>query len=121
MNQDIKKKWINAMKTTHSRVSCFKFRSYVVGMVPDDDAENCGWCAIGALCDLFRRETGKGAWSGCDFHLGKSLYGGASVPSEVLNWANLSMEECNKIMTLSDQEAWSDKNFNSVIDYLEEL
>lgn len=59
-------------------------------------ALNCGgrFCPLGYLCEMFRRETGRGEWrSNPDSSRPKSFVLGLYVssvlpPPEVLNWAN---------------------------------
>ncbi len=74
MNQDIKQRWVAALRSGE----------YLQGR--NALRQDGAFCCLGVLCDLHAKETGN-AWTGLENH-----YFGASgaLPPEVRDWAGLS-------------------------------
>lgn len=49
-----------------------------------------GFCCLGVLCDLYRQETGKGAWDGGNLVWGGKTLGEAILGRVVCDWAGLT-------------------------------
>lgn len=82
MSPKVKKLWIEALKSG-------EFKQGVTYLQKD----GC-FCVVGVLCELFRRETGRGEWRYSEengvfyFKVGEDCFGSAA-PSEVSRWAQV--------------------------------
>ena len=109
MNQDIKDKWINALRSGEYRQG--------TGALKNSDA----FCCLGVLCDLHAKETGT-RW--VDYAeegwLSDYLDDDLALPNEVIEWAGLKGQDpviCSDfISTYNDNKGYS---FNRLADLIE--
>jgi hypothetical protein len=85
MNAEIKTKWLEALKSGEYKKGVKALRT------PTNE-----FCCLGVLCDLYQKETGKGAWNerGGFTPDPEAVYGYAQweysvTPNEVREWAGL--------------------------------
>lgn len=79
MNKEVKAKWVDALRSGEYQQCKGALKT------------EAGYCCLGVLVDLYRKETGRGTWfSGtrCQFVVGNQSASGLP-PSAVLNWAGL--------------------------------
>lgn len=80
MNQEIKAKWIEALRGGEYQQG--------KGFLKSKE----GFCCLGVLCDVYSKETGQGKWSerrpgdNADFYFQSHC---ATLPEEVEKWADL--------------------------------
>src|SRR5690242_16385148 len=124
MNQDIKKKWVDALKSGEYTQGQFVLRSF-------EDT----YCCLGVLCDLYAKETGKGNWQeGKDTYLFDTEDERARnwIPStrDFTIWSGLSGWGCavvvSKLVDMNDGKVlidgnWKDTSysFNEIAQYIE--
>lgn len=73
MNPEIKTKWIAALRSGEFKQGQGKLRT------------GDTFCCLGVLCELYRRTTGDGVWTGSHFLMASDV-----LPSSVRNWAGLT-------------------------------
>jgi hypothetical protein len=90
MNEDVKTKWLVALESDEFRQGKSRLRQV-------DDT----YCCLGVLCELYRRETGKGEWEVKEdyyrgtpelfyhFSVGEQFATSTFLPNEVRQWAGL--------------------------------
>ncbi len=85
MNQEIKTKWVAALRSGEYEQGIGKLRS------------NNSYCCLGVLCDLYHKETGIGEWvpdtGRDDSKRLMFLDHGEALPEEVIAWAGLPEED----------------------------
>lgn len=103
MNQEIKQRWIEALRSNEYQQDINRLKT------------TKGFCCLGVLCDLHRKET-DGKWEG-SYYQNVST----SIPLEVLKWSGLSSVDPvigNKSLTeYNDNLKY---NFNQIADLIEE-
>jgi hypothetical protein len=105
MKVEIAQKWINALRRGEYAQIKRTLKSF------------SGFCCLGVLCDIHRKETGKGNW---DFQSsnGEICYNidardyTAFLPKEVCEWAGIKEEDPRVL--LSDEENPAEKNMSSL-------
>ncbi|MEK6860550.1 MAG: hypothetical protein AABY07_01135 [Nanoarchaeota archaeon] len=89
MNPEIKKKWIEALESG-------KYQQATGALKVDD-----GYCCLGVLCDLHRKQMKKKGWNNGRY-LGDCYY----LPDAVRNWAGLvknNLKVCgSQLIALND-------------------
>lgn len=113
MNPEVKKKWIEALKSR-------EYDQGVGGLCVGDR-----FCCLGVLCDLHARETNK-AWDHqVGIERGAARYCGCRnyLPQEVMEWAGLKSE--NPVVGGNDRQALANLNdggysFSSIANLIEE-
>lgn len=108
MNKTIKAKWLAALKS---------------GKYPKTDGDlrdGQGYCCLGVLCDIYRKETGDGKWKENRFITSTSDTTGY-LPNKVMKWAGLSKKygimdgKGSDLTDINDQS----HTFNEVIEVIE--
>jgi len=109
MNQDIKDKWINALRSG-------EYKQGIGGLKYRD-----AFCCLGVLCDLHAKETdtrwvdyAEEGW------LSDYLDNDGSLPDEVIEWAGLKVQDpviCSHfISTYNDKKGYSFDRLADLID-----
>lgn len=116
MKTRIKRKWLKALrgKTLKNGGPYKKARGFL-------HKKDSTMCCLGVLCDLYHKETGKGAWEVEPFSP-KSFFFlglGGSLPDAVRRWAGLSFEEEQELIEINDKS--NDVQWNKVIPYIERI
>ncbi len=83
MNPTIKAKWTAALRSGE-----FRQGRQVLRNAPQDDGIR-DYCCLGVLCELHRRETGKGEWFGSRYKTISGDSSASSLPGAVARWAGL--------------------------------
>ncbi len=104
MNQEIKNKWIAALKSGEYQQG--------TGFLKQDGK----FCCLGVLCDIHAKETGN-----LFNTLGKYLGENRILPKEVVNWSGISSasgrrEYSNSLWELNDIDGFS---FSQIADIIE--
>lgn len=107
MKPEIKEKWIAALRSGEFKQTQKRLRK--------DDT----YCCLGVLCELYRRETGLGAWT-----LNENVIGGVynflgrpSVPpQQVREWAGLSQGNRSQCIVVNDKRG---STFNEVANFID--
>lgn len=81
MNSDVKKLWIEALRSGQYRQA----RNTLRFMGHDGPS----YCCLGVLCELYRQQVGAGQWDDSNSYLGETSY----LPPDVAEWAGL---ECTQ-------------------------
>lgn len=96
MNERIKKLWVEALRSGE-----YKQARGALNRPPEGIAQP-GYCCLGVLCDLFRKDTGRGRWIRpnklhehvMDFETvdedGDATTECSHLPREVVEWAGLT-------------------------------
>lgn len=119
MNKEIKKKWLDALKSgNYKRVS-----GNLVRYEEDrTDKPIRGHCCLGVLCDLYAKDKGVNFFDVID------VVKEGLLPDSVVHWAEIDIEKENFIVRLyggslaerNDSAAIEDKTYNVVISTIEE-
>lgn len=102
MNQEIKAKWVAALRSGNYEQGHYRLRS------------NDRYCCLGVLCDI----VGGGEWIESDAGykwFDKSILTSYILPLSVQKLANLSSQKADALMRLNDQFI----PFNGIADYIE--
>lgn len=94
MNAEIKTKWLEALRSgeyQQGREALLKVHSY-----------GQRYCCLGVLCDLYRKETGRGRWEEPD----PTLFDSCSMPFVLGN-------ESTHGLPLEEVRAWAELSSNS--------
>lgn len=116
MEKNVKEKYLKALRSSKFRQAkdFLKLRS--------------NFCALGLLCEIYRREVKRGKWVGP--FIGKrgekdaycfKVNGEFSIelPSKTIcDWASVSVEDCLTIYKMNDLEGL---NFSQIADKIEEI
>jgi hypothetical protein len=113
MKKTVMKKWVSALRSGKYKQG--------TGRLRDSDDQ---FCCLGVLCDLHRRETGRGRWrkgtyfcaDGCNF---------AEAPDAVVAWAGLNGRDPILPETFENQSlaALNDAHmpFADIADHIEDV
>lgn len=98
MNKEIKDKWVKALTSGKYKQTTSFLK------------DNVGYCCLGVLCDIYRKETKKGVWVRDEdnnaFAFKVEYYSEYELlPKEVKEWANLT--SINPTVTLGENEGHS--------------
>ena len=109
MNQDIKDKWINALRSGEYKQGTGALKN-----------SNDAFCCLGVLCDLHAKET-DARWVDVQEGWLASYFGSdGELPDEVIEWAGLKLRDpviCDHfISTYNDKEGYS---FDQLADLIE--
>lgn len=89
MDQDVKKKWTQALRSGKYKQSRGRLR----------DARNKR-CCLGVLCDIYEEETGKGHWTDDNvFVVENNGHSDQVLPESVVEWAGLEMDTGARVDT----------------------
>lgn len=112
MNQEIKTKWLEALRSGEYNQSKHQLRS------------KDGYCCLGVLCDVYRKETGLLEWVEKDNYF--SIMGTTNFTTlneDVMNWAELPinspMVSYNSIKRLLTAMNDNGISFNEIADVIE--
>jgi hypothetical protein len=95
MKKTVKKKWVEALRSGKYRQGRGYLRSTVRTSAVDGGG---GYCCLGVLCDIYRKETGKGKWRRASYGETYSFEadGGQRSdcfpPQAVIEWAGLELD-----------------------------
>jgi len=112
MNKEIKDKWLTALRSGEYKKSKHNLKT--------DD----GFCCLGVLCDLYRKETGKGEWNKkndiYEFEAGAN----SILPVNVWKWAELTSGNPKILgvsvnLLLSQHNDFTTKTFEDIADLIE--
>lgn len=110
MNQQIKEKWLNALRSGEYQQTRGFLRT------------SEGFCCLGVLCDLYAKETGT-EWGEYQGKFKNSSFLGeiATLPPKVIKWsgivqANPYFENVGSLVSLNDEG----KEFPEIADVIEE-
>lgn len=107
MNQEVKKLWVEALKSGN-------YKQGRGGLHPDQET----YCCLGVLCDLFQTQTKQGKWlyepdiEERYFEAGV-VRDPSYLPSIVINWACL---ENNDPMVIIDERTSVSRNLSALND-----
>lgn len=111
MNTEVKQKWIDAL---------------IGGDYPQAKRQlkvGDSFCCIGVLCDLYKKETGKGKWvtlydDAYGFVAGKAVLESNYIPQEVREWADVEkgLYIFSELAVLND----SGKTFSEISEVIKE-
>jgi hypothetical protein len=109
MNKDIKKKWVAALRSGKYSQGQFALRN------------NNGFCCLGVLCDIHRKETGEGSWKENEYKTGKASQLGL-LPRPVMKWASLSRNYGIRVkgFTLTAMNDERGSSFSQIADVIEQ-
>lgn len=112
MNQEVKKKWIEALKSGKYKQTANRLR------------DNTGYCCLGVLCDLYSKEKNIDDFikrEGGDFLF---MGHGGLLPRIIVDWAELNgtnpkiiYKNSNRTLASLNDEG---KNFEEIADIIEE-
>lgn len=90
MNKEIKEKWVKALRSGKFPQSTMALKRVT--------EKGEGYCCLGVLCEVFRKETGKGEWVRSDMaervdFLVEGHTETNFLPRAVMEWAGLSMSD----------------------------
>ena len=108
MNQQIKEKWLNALRSGEY--------SQTRGFLRTIE----GFCCLGVLCDLYAKETGTEWKDNYDFANSSFLGELATLPEKVMKWSGLKepnpySENWGSLASLNDEG----KEFTKIADVIE--
>jgi hypothetical protein len=75
MNQEIKEKWIAALRSGEYNQTTGKLKT------------SSGYCCAGVLCDLYRKETGNGEWDEFNRFVSNYRIDAYTLPDAVVLWS----------------------------------
>jgi hypothetical protein len=85
MNTSIKKLWVEDLRQNPDLKTTGKLK------------RGDKFCCLGRLCEVYRKETGKGEWDGNDNFILQinelKFFGDVLLPLEVIEWAGLSSDD----------------------------
>jgi len=109
MNQDIKDKWINALRSGEYKQGTGTLKN-----------SNDAFCCLGVLCDLHAKETDTRWVDAEDGWPANYLGNDGSLPYKVIEWAGLEVQDpviCDHfISTYNDKKGYS---FDQLADLIE--
>lgn len=110
MNQNIKTKWLEALRSGQYQ--------QVKGVLRHSDSANSqGYCCLGVLCDIYSKETAT-PWVGDSF-LGHTCV----LPLEIIKRCDISINQFGGLGLLQDSLSQMNdhgKTFNDIADVIEE-
>lgn len=102
MNAKVQKLWAEALESGEFRQETEVLRA--------DYGEGYGYCCLGVLCEVYRRETGDGEWDDLIFK-GDGYASECALPVPVAEWAGIStnptLDEHYSATQLNDQMGFS--------------
>lgn len=114
MDKQIKQKWVEALRSEEYEQGTEALR------------EDNKYCCLGVLCDLYRKETGKGKWNlqqekefMAEFEDGEGETDYLRLTSDVAKWAGLPMSpkiRYNHLSNLND----GGETFSTIADLIDE-
>lgn len=107
MNQQIKEKWMNALRSGEY--------SQTRGFLRTTE----GFCCLGVLCDLYSKET-ETEWEEYEYAYSSFLEEFATLPEKVMEWSGLKepnpyFEQVGSLASLNDEG----KEFIEIADMIE--
>lgn len=84
MNKKIKKKWLAALRSGKYKQAKGKLRRSI------PNTSQYKHCCLGVLCDIYRKETGKGEFNSTGHYVIDGEYGYGILPEAVRDWAGLT-------------------------------
>ena len=104
MNPEIKKQWVDALRSG-------KYKQYKGALRGINKNGDTSYCCLGVLCELHRKKMKKKGWQ-CDTNNRLHVYAGrhSYLPNKVVKWADL--EHASPYIP-SKKEALSDLNDNA--------
>lgn len=85
MKSNVKKQWLVALRSGNYRKCMGQLK------MPGTKNTKAKYCALGVLCNIYKKETGKGKWNGLAFETENSE-SCIMLPISVKNWAGLNRE-----------------------------
>lgn len=82
MNKRVKKKWVQALRSG-------KYKQTIGQLYDDGD----GFCCLGVLCDLHRKENKQNSWAIAGDNKVFYLGAGDTLPPAVIKWAGLTYRD----------------------------
>lgn len=82
MNQAVKKIWLAALRSDEYKQTTGSLRA------------SGGFCCLGVLCELHRKETGAGHWAGQAYLTSDDISMLSVLPPMVSDWAGFGGELC---------------------------
>lgn len=103
MNPDVKEKWLKALESGDYKHVAHRLR--------------CGdmFCAIGVLCDLHSKETGK-EWFKDALYLNEIIV----APKDVLEWAGITASQQSNIIIANGLYDGNTATYKFAIEYIRE-
>lgn len=125
MNPEVKAEWLEALRSGNYAQATGRLCK-VIDRTTDDPTY--GYCCLGVLTDLYRKDTnigkwiadGRGYYAGKDFHVGEEEIFRASndIPVATRSWSNLTDEFArSELVKLNDGDK---KTFSEIADWIEE-
>tara|TARA_R100001244_G_scaffold129809_1_gene101482 strand:- start:471 stop:851 length:381 start_codon:yes stop_codon:yes gene_type:complete len=87
MNKEIKAKWVSALKSGNYRQGQNQLK------VEGKKNSRVRYCCLGVLCNIYKKDTGKGKWERASFIDTDGEYEQSELPGEVALWAGLKSTE----------------------------
>lgn len=114
MNEDIKNKWVRALRSGEYRQTKTKLKN-----------QN-GYCCLGVLCELYSKETKNAAFSSqpvywCADGTHEILDEVSLLPVPIIQWAEMKSSDGNlpQMNSLAYQNDYAGSNFEEIADYIE--
>lgn len=97
MNPEVKRKWVEALRSGEFPQGTEYLRR-LTGYEASNTDQVTGYCCLGVLCELYRRETGDGQWHGNGFWTNPDAVldndyeenSATHLPAPVCAWAGLN-------------------------------
>lgn len=124
MNARVKEKWLAALRSGEFTQAREYLRNRFVW--------GYGYCCLGVLCEVYRRETDDGEWDDGSFWTEDGSGGDTTLPIQVWRWAGLEDEHAplpqfvvydpmrnaaDNLVMLNDFARW---DFNQIADVIEQ-
>lgn len=109
MNQEIKAKWVTALRSGEYKQG--------IGMLR---RENGDFCCLGVLCDLHSKETGT-EWETDSHDKTSYLNKSGSLPIDVGVWANMTSDYYTSLWRLISMNDTQNCNFKEISEYIEKV
>ena len=130
MKPEIKKLWIDALRSGEYKQGRHSLIKYDMNTIPNEETapdstpneeqlKAAKYCCLGVLCDVYRKELGKNLWYRFRFNDGFGV-----LPKCVIEWAELEIENPHvkindKIRTLAELNDRLKLNFEEIADVIE--
>jgi len=115
MNKRKKKLWLEALRSGEYEKCTGQLH------IPGD-----GYCCLGVLCDLHRKDTGKGKWTIDGQYMVGDYFRTGFLPDEVQKWAGLTQHNIylpngRTIVKMNDYDEGKTYSFKDIADTLERI